>query len=794
MYQFAVRASDGRYYGYLDVTVEVTNLNEHPPVVTGSNRRTVREKTTSPLDTYRATDQDRGDTFTWSVSGTDGHLFDISDRGALTFRNPPDHDIPGDSGNDNQYDIEVIAKDGEGLEGSLAVTVIVTAVNEGPQVFGTSSFAIDENQDLPGASYTASDPEGTTAFRWSTSGRDGGDFTIDENGVLTFRNPPDHERPADSNRDNLYELTVRAYDGRNYGTQDVTVTVGEVNERPVNSGRNTFTYRENSTYALYAYRATDPERERERDNFTWSLGGSDAGDFDTSERGVLTFRNPPNFEFPAGPNGNEYQATVQATDELGSIGTFDVIVTVTDLNEGPTVTGRNDFTFSENRDPTLVLETYSATDPEGAGITRWSLSGSDGGDFLINETGDLTFRYTPDYDRPADSNRDNAYQFAVRAYDGRYYGTSDVTVTVTNENEHDPVVTGRDTLTVRENTTSSLYTYRATDGDRNTVILWSVTGDDQDDFDISTQGVLTFEEPPNHETPADSGGDNVYQLTVVATDDGGRKGIFEVAITVTEVNEGPEITGSSTLSVVENQAADAPLTKYSATDPESPTTPITRWSLSGSDGGDFVINELGELRFRYTPDYDRPSDSNRDNEYRVTIRASDGRYYGYFEVVVTVSNVNEHAPAVTGRNSLSFRENTTSALYSYRATDGDLDTIITWSVRGTDADDFEISNGGALSFGSPPDYELPTDADTDNVYEITVVAQDEGGMEGTFDVTITIIELNEGPDTTETFDRTVFTVDENYDSVIATFVAEDPEDPTADITRWSVSGGGRWRL
>ena len=110
----------------------------------------------------------------------------------------------------------------------------------------------------------------------------------------------------------------------------------------------------------------------------------------------------------------------------------------------------------------------------------------------------------------------------MRAYDGRYYGTLGVSVTVQPVNEHDPVVTGRDTLTVRENTTSSLYSYRATDGDRNTVILWSVTGDDQDDFDISTQGVPTFEEPPNQEIPTDSDEDNVYQVTVVADDGGAR--------------------------------------------------------------------------------------------------------------------------------------------------------------------------------------------------------------------------------------------------------------------------------
>ena len=70
------------------------------------------------------------------------------------------------------------------------------------------------------------------------TGRDGGDFLIDrESGTLTFRNPPNYEQPVDYNGDNTYELVVRAYDGRNYGNFDVTVTVLEVNEGPEITGR-----------------------------------------------------------------------------------------------------------------------------------------------------------------------------------------------------------------------------------------------------------------------------------------------------------------------------------------------------------------------------------------------------------------------------------------------------------------------------------------------------------------------------------------------------------------------------
>ena len=179
------------------------------------------------------------------------------------------------------------------------------------------------------------------------------------------------------------------------------------------------------------------------------------------------------------------------------------------------------------------------------------------------------------------------------------------------------MVSGRDTLSFRENTptTTRLYTYTASDADRSAEITWSVRGTDSDDFtiteDSSGRGELVFSSPPNHEQPADSNSDNVYEIVVVASD-GRNEGTLDVSITVTDVNEGPDISGGDKLTVNENH--EAVLATYSGTDPEDPTAAITRWSTSGRDGGDFSINEAGELSFRNTPDFERPADSDRNND------------------------------------------------------------------------------------------------------------------------------------------------------------------------------------
>ena len=411
----------------------------------------------------------------------------------------------------------------------------------------------------------------------------------------------------------------------------------------------------------------------------WSPGGADGDDFtitaDSRGRGVLTFASPPDFENPTDADrDNVYEVTVEARDDAFSAGTREVTVTVSDVNEGPVVSGVQSLSFVENQATDRILAAYAATDPEdpGAVISRWSLSGSDAGDFAVSGGGELSFRNVPDFERPADSGRDNVYDFSVRASDGRNYGYLEVTVTVEDVNEA-PLVTGTTSFTYRENGTATIYTFSATDPERGPVV-WSPGGADGDDFTITAdsrgRGVLAFSSPPDFENPTDADRDNVYEVTVEARDDAFSAGTREVTVTVSDVNEGPVVSGVQSLSFVENQATDRILAAYAATDPEDPGAVISRWSLSGSDAGDFTVSGGGELSFRNVPDFERPADSGRDNVYNFSVRASDGRNYGYLEVTVTVEDVNE-APVITttSRTSFTYRENGTATISGERHDD-----------------------------------------------------------------------------------------------------------------------------
>ena len=754
VYEVIIRASDGRNTGTLEEVqvVTVTDVNE-PPTITTTSRTafTQQENRTSVLYTFRATDPEGG-TVSWTAAGTDGRFFAIDEQGRFSFRegSPPDFDAPGDAGGDNVYNVTVQARDDVFNSATLDVVVTVTDHNENVEPTITTRrppSTYRENGTSTIYTFRASDPQSGTTITWSLTGTDGGDFTIDRDssgrGVLAFASPPDFESPTDADRDNEYELAVVTTDDEgNTDRVDFTITVTNHNEGvepTISTRRPPTTYRENGTSTVYTFRASDPQPGT---TIRWSLNGTDAGDFtitvDTSGRGVLTFNSVPDFESPADSDqDNAYELAVVAADGDGNSDRVDFTITVTDVNEPPVVTlnGTATTTVPENTSDTQVLARFTARDPENpsAGIYRWSTSGRDGGDFVISELGELRFRASPDYERPADSDRDNVYEVTVRASDGSSYGMPENTLTITvSQMNEPPVITtkSRTEFSLRENSTSTIYTYRATDQDNNDIIRWSVEGADGEDFAIYN-GVLTFRRLPDLETPVDSDEDNVYEITVVASDQAGLRDTVNAVITITDQSEGPVIAGRTSYTVAENYDITQVLGSYTATDARDMRTVHPQWSLSGRDSGDFVIDrDSGALTFRNTPDYDRPADGNRDNVYEVTVRGHDSRAYGNLNVKVTVTNINEEAPVVTGRNSHTVRENTMSAFYTYRATDSDLNDTIAWSVEGTDGDDFTIDENGALAFASAPDYESPTDSDSDNLYEITVVTTDGGRLEG----------------------------------------------------------------
>ena len=111
--------------------------------------------------------------------------------------------------------------------------------------------------------------------------------------------------------------------------------------------------------------------------------------------GAVTFKSSPNYQAPtdAGAN-NVYDVNVTASDGTNSA-TKAVAITVTNVNEAPTVTSAATASFAENA--TGAVYTATATDPDAGTTLTYSISGTDAALFDINARLALCFQASPNY-------------------------------------------------------------------------------------------------------------------------------------------------------------------------------------------------------------------------------------------------------------------------------------------------------------------------------------------------------------------------------------------------------------
>ena len=150
-------------------------------------------------------------------------------------------------------------------------------------------------------------------------------------------------------------------------------------------------------------------------------------------------------------------------------------------------------------------------------------------------------------------------------------------------------------------------------------------------------------------------------------------------------------------------------------------------------------------------------------------------------VTVTIEDVNE-PPVVTGDMEHDITENSGRYVADFNATDPEND-VLEWRLSGPDADHFEVSGSGALSFVANPDYDAFADADKDSAYEVSVGAYEvpveasDGSLVGRIEVTINILDVNE-PLVAEDDSVTIVEDTRAYINVLAN--DNDPE--SADLT------------
>jgi VCBS repeat-containing protein len=408
--------------------------------------------------------------------------------------------------------------------------------------------------------------------------------------------------------------------------------------------------------------------------------------------------------------------TIRAVDPAGNNTDTPVSFAITGSNDAPDLTAVSSGSLTDtsaNDSFNAITGTLAGSDVDAGSTLTYGITGgtvSAGTSTLAGTYGFLSvntstgaYTYTPNASaiNALSANATDTFIFSVS--DGSLSTTTGFTVNIIGVNDT-PIITSATTASFAENGTGTAYTATASDVDAGTTLTYSIAGTDAALFNInSSTGAVTFKNSPNFESPADAGANNVYDITVSASDGSLSSAAQAVAITVTNVVESTPVLTSVTINLTEGETKTLAASNFVASDLEG-TTNFT-FTVSSVAAGIFQLTSnpgqaitsfttsqlnAGVVQFAQDGGEAPPS-------YLVT--ASNGSSTSNIRPVVAVmSNVND-APVLVAA-SLTVAEGQTVAISSanFNVTDSD-NVTFTYTVSGVSNGRFQLSSnpGQAIS-------------------------------------------------------------------------------------------------
>jgi gliding motility-associated-like protein len=646
-------------FSFSDVVVTFTGANDKPLLPT--NELTINEGETVDITStlLNSTDTDNTDSeLTYTITSLTNGNFTKDGVIVTTFTKQDVEDgkikfVHDGSENAPTYHVKVT--DTGGLLSESDAVITFNNVNDKP-LLPTNTLTITEGAtvDITSAFLNSTDTDNTDVeLTYTITALVNGNFTKDGVITTTFTKKDVEDSKikfVHDGSENTPAYHVKVTDtGGLFSESDAVVTFTGANDKPL-LPTNELTITEGATVDITNAFLNSTDTDNTDAELTYTITSLTNGNFTKDGVIVTTFTKQDvedgkiKFVHDSSENAPTYH--VKVTDTGGLFSESDAVITFNNVNdkpllptntltitEGATVDITSAFLNSTDTDNTDAELTYTITSLVNGNFTKDGVVAST---FTKQDVEDGKIKFVHD-------GSENAPAYHVKVTDtGGLFSESDVVVTFTGVNDKPLLPTN--TLTITEGATVDITStfLNSTDTDNtDSELTYTITALANGKFTKNGVEVTTFTKKDVEDGKikfVHDGSENAPTYHVKVSDTDGLFSESDVVVNFSLYNNPPVLTVTDA-TVQENFTGV--VTQATATDVDNLQSELVFSILNYKDGGEFNINaSTGEISFNSSPDYENPSDANRDNVYVVKVQVSDGTNDVVKEIEITVTNDN----------------------------------------------------------------------------------------------------------------------------------------------------------